>query len=191
MEFLKTMLVNKIGIRADLTSEFLNIVIKQKILKNEFLISEGETCKNIAFVEEGVFRSFVSGNEMEFNNDFYLPNTIATALTSFLTNTKTNCNIQALTETTIYSLSKAQLNKLIIENDEWIKLSKYISDNYFIRKCKRETSFLKDNASERLKVTLELYPNIEQLVSQYHIASYLGIKPQSLSRLKSSHRLIK
>jgi CRP-like cAMP-binding protein len=190
MDFLTTILNEKIGIDINVIPDFLNIVTQKKFAKNEFLIQQGQKCNFIAFVKEGVFRSYViSGNEMqEFNNDFYMPHTITIALTSFLTDEKTNCNIQALTETEIYFITKSQLAFLINQNKEWVKLTKYIAENYFIRKCKRETSFLKDNALERFKVTLNLYPNIEQFVSQYHIASYLGIKPQSLSRIKSSHR---
>lgn len=188
MEFLKKILTEKIGIDNNLIQNLLNVILEKKIKKNEFLIEDGKVCNFLAFVENGVFRSFIVTENAEFNNDFYLPNSIATALTSFLTNEKTNCNIQAMNDSTVYILHKDQLEKLIDSDKQWIKLAKYISDNYFIRKCKRETSFLKDDASERLRKTLELYPNIEQLVPQYQIASYLGIKAQSLSRIKSSHR---
>ena len=64
-------------------------------------------------------------------------------------------------------------------------LMKYIADTLFIKKCRKETSLLMDDALERYKLLLRTYPHIEQHVSQYHIASYLGIKPESLSRLKS------
>ncbi|MCA6066411.1 Crp/Fnr family transcriptional regulator [Chryseobacterium sp. RG1] len=188
MEFIKSILADTVGIKESSIQSLLELVTERKISKNEFLIQEGQTCNFVGFVKEGVLRSFVYSKVEEHNNDFYFPNTIACALTSFLTSEKTNCNIQALSDSTIFCLSRQQLDSIMSQNMEWLKLSKYISDTYFIRKCKRETTFLKDQALERFKLTLELFPNIEQLVSQYHIASYLGIKPQSLSRLKSSHR---
>jgi CRP-like cAMP-binding protein len=188
MEFIKTIVANSIGINEIFIHRLLEFVTERNIPKNEFLIQEGQTCNFIGFVKEGVFRSFVHSADEEHNNDFYFSNTIVCALTSFLTNEKTNCNIQAISDSTIFCISKQQLEQIIEENNEWLKLLKYVSDTYFIRKCKRETTFLKDQALERFKLTLEIYPNIEQYVSQYHIASYLGIKPQSLSRLKSSHR---
>lgn len=52
-------------------------------------------------------------------------------------------------------------------------------------KCRKESSLLMDSALDRYKLLLRTFPHIEQHVSQYHIASYLGIKPESLSRLKS------
>ena len=57
-----------------------------------------------------------------------------------------------------------------------INWGKYIADTLFIKKCRKETSLLMDNALDRYKLLLQTYPNIEQHVSQYHIASYLGIK---------------
>ena len=74
---------------------------------------------------------------------------------------------------------------MLQESNEWYKLGKYIADTLFIRKCRKESSLLMDSALDRYKLLLRTCPHIEQHVSQYHIASYLGIKPESLSRLKS------
>ena len=82
-------------------------------------------------------------------------------------------------------MSKSDYDQLLQESNEWYKLGKYIADTLFIKKCRKETSLLMDNALGRYKLLLQTYPNIEQDVSQYHIASYLGIKPESLNRLKS------
>ena len=121
---------------------------------------------------------------MEMNNDFYFENDFVSAYTSFLTHKPTNCNIQALSDCTILTISNKEIEELIASDPLFLKLSKYISDHYFIRKCRRETSFLKYSAAERLAGLSKTYPGIEQKISQYHIASYLGIKPESLSRIK-------
>ena len=130
-------------------------------------------------------RSFISkGESDEWNNDFYFENDFVSAYTSFLTSSPTNCNIQALTNVHVVYITAEQYQELLSRDKEWFKLGKYIAETFFIRKCKRETSFLKNSAAERLENLLQLYPGIEQRVSQYHIASYLGIKPESLSRIK-------
>ena len=82
-------------------------------------------------------------------------------------------------------LKKDDYDNLLKTSDEWYKLAKHISDDYFLRKCKRQTSLLMDTAKDRYDLLLTTYPGIEQWVPQYHIASYLGIKPESLSRIKS------
>ena len=145
---------------------------------------EGSVCNFIGVVTSGILRSYIRNNDEEFNNDFYPENSFVSAYTSYLTQMPTNCNIQALTDVELNYLTYDQFNKLIAGDSDFLKLGKYISDNYFIRKCKRETSFLKNTASERLENLYTIYPGIEQQVSQYHIASYLGIKPESLSRIK-------
>ena len=74
---------------------------------------------------------------------------------------------------------------LLNESKAWFKVAKYISDTLFVKKCQKDISFLMNTAYERYKLLLQTYPNVEQLVPQYQIASYIGIEPESLSRLKS------
>ena len=155
--------------------------------KKQYLIHEGSTCNFIAFVLAGTMRSFVTTKDDQFNNDFYFEGDFATAYTSYLTQQPTNCNIEALTDVRLGLIDRETLTGLINEDPSWLKMTAFISDSYFIRKCKRETSFLKDSAAGRLDQLLSLYPGIQQKVSQYHIASYLGIKPESLSRLKHTN----
>ncbi|MEO7044637.1 MAG: Crp/Fnr family transcriptional regulator, partial [Ferruginibacter sp.] len=118
-------------------------------------------------VTSGTLRSYVRNKEEECNNDFYLENSFVSAYTSYLTQMPTNCNIEALTDVEINYITYNQFNKLIALDSDFLKLGKYISDNFFIRKCKRETSFLKNTASERYENLSAIYPGIEQQVSQY------------------------
>lgn len=178
MEFLKDIFIDKLGL------EIYHLERFSDLIKKEHLIREGAICDFIGFVISGKLRSYVQNDNAEFNNDFYLQNNVVTAYTSYLTQNPTNCNIEALADTKIALITFKQFNSLIDEDARFLKLAKYISDIFFIRKCKRETSFLKNSAAERLEILYKTYPGIEQQISQYHIASYLGIKPESLSRIK-------
>ncbi|WP_343695418.1 Crp/Fnr family transcriptional regulator [Flavobacterium sp.] len=184
MESLRIIFTETLGLSSDHYEEFLKQLHFKTLKKKEHLIQEGSVCDFIAIVISGTMRSYVQNNDGEFNNDFYLENSFASAYTSFLTQMPTNCNIEALTDVELYYITHQQFHFLIEKDTNYLKLAKYISDNYFIRKCKRETSFLKNSAAERLEMIRKLYPEIEQKVPQYHIASYLGIKPESLSRIK-------
>ena len=184
MESLRALFLEKLGLDASHFDMFLAQLKQKNLTKKQYLVQEGSVCNFIGFVSSGTLRSFVKNNEGEFNNDFYFDDDFVSAYTSFLTQQPTNCNIEALTDSTIHYISYGKLNELIAHDNAFLKLSKYISDTYFIRKCKRETSFLKNSAAERLEGLSSLYPGIEQRVSQYHIASYLGVKPESLSRIK-------
>ncbi|MDP9076942.1 MAG: Crp/Fnr family transcriptional regulator [Bacteroidota bacterium] len=184
IESLKVLFTEKLGLTQGHFETFCAELKAKSLKKKEHLIQEGSVCNFIGFVSSGTFRSYVRNNDGEFNNDFYFDNDFVSAYTSFLMQTPTNCNIEALTDCSIHYISYEKLNRLIEQDGAFLKLSKHISDTYFIRKCKRETSFLKHSAAERLEGLSSLYPGIEQRVSQYHIASYLGVKPESLSRIK-------
>ncbi|MEO5890035.1 MAG: Crp/Fnr family transcriptional regulator [Ferruginibacter sp.] len=182
---LKRVLTEVVGLDDLYVAEFRQIMFRKQLSKKEFLITEGKTCNFIGIVVSGMMRSFISkGESDECNNDFYFENDFVSAYTSFLTSRPTNCNIQALTNVTVVYITADQYQELLSRDNGWFKLGKYIAETFFIRKCKRETSFLKNAAAERLESLLLLYPGIEQRISQYHIASYLGIKPESLSRIK-------
>ena len=184
MEALISLFIKNLGLSMDHFQAFYAELKVKNLKKKEHLIREGSVCNFIGFVSSGVFRSYIRNNDEEFNNDFYFEHDFVSAYTSFLTQAPTNCNIEALTDCTIHYISLEKLNKLIAQDNAFLKLGKHVSDTYFIRKCKRETSFLKHSAAERLEALSSLYPGIEQQVSQYHIASYLGVKPESLSRIK-------
>lgn len=153
--------------------------------KKEFLLKEGNICSFIGFVESGIIRSFLKNDEKDFNNDFYFPNSFATAYRSFLTQTPAFSSLQALTDTTIRYITFTQIQELQKNSDSWLKFGKHIAENFFINKCKRETSLLKNSAKERYDILLKTHPEIEQFIPQYQIASYLKIEPESLSRIKA------
>lgn len=178
-------LFSNLGLESHHLETFISQLVTKTVQKKEHLIREGAVCDFIGFVDKGTFRSYILNKEEELNNDFYFDGSIVSAYTSFLTTMPTNNNIEALTDSVVHLITAEKLNKLIANDGAFIKLTKHISDTYFIRKCKRETSFLKHTAAERLQNLSALYPGIEQRVSQYHIASYLGVKPESLSRIKS------
>ena len=185
MKKLQQLLTGTIGLTGQQFNRFSDELKCRSLKKKEHLIREGSTCDFIGIVTGGTLRSYVQNEEHEFNNDFYFADHFISAYTSFLTRSPTNCNIEALTDSQILYLTRDQLDRLIANDPGFLHLAKYISDLFFIRKCKRETSFLKNNAGERFRILCDNFPGIEQQVSQYHIASYLGIKPESLSRLKS------
>ncbi|WP_339916789.1 Crp/Fnr family transcriptional regulator [Yeosuana marina] len=184
MKSFKNILTKQIGLEEELYVSLEKVLKRLKLKKKEFLIKEGETCSFIGFQETGVLRSYILKDGNEFNIDFYLPDCIVSSYTSFLTQTPSVGYIQALSESEIYIINLSDYTRLLKENSEYYKLGNYISDSLFIRKCKREASLLMDSANDRYTFLLTLFPQIEQLVPQYHIASYLGIKPESLSRIK-------
>ena len=165
---LENFLINEVGLSSDLYGRLIETCDRVFLKRKDYLLHQGQICRFIGFVESGVLRSYIEKEGDDYISDFYFEGSFITSYRSFLTKEASVGSIQALEA-----------------SNEWYKLGKYIADTLFIKKCRKETSLLMDNALDRYKLLLQTYPNIEQHVSQYHIASYLGIKPESLSRLKS------
>lgn len=189
-EVLNDIFINKIGLNENHYKEFLHIGHTKTLAKKDILVKAGSVCTSIAFINSGVMRSFVSGNGEEHNTDFYFDNHFVSAYSSVITQLPSEHSIQALTETSLIWITLEEYRKLVTTDLEWLKFGKYLAEFFLVRKCKREISFLKQTAWERMEDMLLSYPGIEQMVSQYHIASYLGIKPESLSRIKLTELIL-
>jgi len=184
MNAVSQIVVKNLGLSTEMYDRFIELSCTKQLKKKEFFVQQGKVCHYLGVIGSGVLRSYIEKSGEEHIKDFYFSGSIVVALGSFLTGEQCIGNIQALEETHLITLSRTSYFQLLNESNEWYKFGKYISDSLLIKKCQRESSFLMENAHERYKLLLKTYPNIEQLVSQHHIASYLGIKPQSLSRIK-------
>lgn len=181
---------NYINLITDVSEEAWNDVISKskylEINKNDFFIQTGMIPDKIAFILSGLFRVFYiteDGNEKTLV--FREEGKILSAFSAYVENQFSWYSIQAL-ENSILSYISFNDYKEIIENYQcWqIIKSKYL-ETLFIEKEKRESELLSDDAYTRYKKFKLKYPNLENRVKQYHIASYLGITPVALSRIKN------
>lgn len=166
-------------------SYFFDRLECKTLLKGQHVIQEGNTCDFIVFIDRGILRTYLNVEDKEINTEFFIENSFAGAFTSFLLQTPTSLNIQTLEDASLIFISRSVLNEVYARDASWLGLGKYIFEVEFIKKCKRESSLLQQNAKERYLTLLEEYPGIEDRVPQFHIASYLGIQPESLSRIRS------
>ena len=188
MNVVKKILVENLKLSNELFDRFMELSSTKYLKKKDFFTQAGKVCHHLGIIESGVLRSFIEKGPEEFTKDFYFPGSLAVSYGSFLTGEPCIGNIQALEETYLITLSRTAYFQLLEESVEWYKFVNYISFGFLVKKCPRESSFLTDDAYGRYKLLIKTYPRIEQLVSQHHIASYLGIKPESLSRLKSLNK---
>lgn len=176
------------GIIGDHIAEIDHFVQSLSVLhiaKSGFLVKAGDSCHSIFFINQGAFRTFLYAEDKEVNTEFFFENSFAGAFTSFLLDTNTSLNIQALEPAVVTVIPKPLLEDLYKMNPCWYGLGKYIFEQEFIKKCQRESEFLQLTAKERYLSLLDRYPKIEDRVPGYHIASFLGIHPESLSRIRS------
>ena len=156
------------------------------INKNDFLIKEGNTAKDVSFIISGVCRSFYyssSGEEVTYC--FTFSNSFITAYSSFITNNKTEENIQALTDIELIVIPKAEIIQLENSSTNWLRVMKTIGEQEFIKLEQRIFMLQKETAEVRYKDLSENHPEYLQLIPLNYLASYLGITQRHLSRIRA------
>jgi CRP-like cAMP-binding protein len=183
-KFLK--FINKINSIDDDTFEELQKCFKpQQLRKNEFFIRDGEYAKQIGFLKEGVVRAFFLNKEgKEYNKQFFVGPSIIGAYTSLLTKQPNRIAQQALTDCEILIADFKEIEKLYDRFHSLERLGRKIAEFYFLEKEQKEIEMALLDADKRYLIMREKFPTIESLVPQYHIASYLGISPTQLSRIR-------
>ncbi|WP_282628093.1 Crp/Fnr family transcriptional regulator [Empedobacter sedimenti] len=167
---------------------FINHGQSLKLSKGDYLVQENQICKNLYFIHEGAVSIFILKDGNEYVKDFSLNNKFITSYTSFQTESPSYLYLRAEKDCYLTTWNKTFLDNLINNNKSWMMFAKNIADYLFIRKEKREISLLLDNAETRYLNFLKEFPQAFQEFPQYFIASYLGIKPQSLSRIRKELR---
>lgn len=157
----------------------------KRIKKGDFFIKEGYTCKEIAFVISGIFRSFYySSLEEEVTYCFTFSNSFISAYSSFLSQTKTAENIQALTDAELLIIPKEEILKLERSNINWLKFFKCIAEQEYIKMEQRIFILQKESAEKRYQDLLVNHPEYLQLIPLNYLSSYLGITQRHFSRIR-------
>jgi CRP-like cAMP-binding protein len=155
------------------------------IQKGEYLLREGSVCNTLIYIIKGVTRHFVLGsNGKELTKNFTQEgNFVLGSISSFLTKEKAIIQLQALTYLEYYELDKIYFTKLM-KNPDFIVFWDKILCNYIIKKEKKEIAMIQSDASSRYLGFLNDFPNLINRIPHYYIASYLGINPETLSRIR-------
>lgn len=167
--------------------DFLGKVRSKSIKKGEFFIRQGSVCQEVAFVQAGALRSFYySSTSEEVTYCFTFTHAFLSAYSSFLSQTETMENIQALTDVELLTVSREEILALEQSSTNWLRLFKLIAEQEYIQMEKRIFLLQKETAEKRYQDLLATQPELLQLVPLSHIASYLGITQRHLSRLRKS-----
>ena len=164
---------------------FESKVTYKKLEKGSFFIKEGKISNQVAFVISGLFRSFYySSSEEEVTYCFTFSNSFVSAYSSFLSQTKTAENIQALTDIELFVISRDEILKLEESSVNWLQFFKLIAEQEYIKMEKRIFMLQKESAEKRYLDLLANDPEYLQLIPLNYLSSYLGITQRHLSRIR-------
>lgn len=158
---------------------------KITLAKNDFLLTEGKSCRHLYFLEKGVLRGFYNLEEKEITHWFGFENDFVTSFHSFITGEASVENIQLLEGSILWRIAKEKLTDLFDRYHEIERLVRIINEKYYIRLEERYVNAQFKTAAERYENLLLQSPHIIERVSLGHIASYLGISQETLSRIRS------
>jgi CRP-like cAMP-binding protein len=172
--------------------QFLTAVIKPRSLKvGEFLIREGDVCKQESFIVRGCLKAYYEDDEGgEHVLDFLVEEWWADDLYSFLTQTPAKSSIKALEATDVLQIGKNDLEQLYLRIPAFERFFRLLFQRAYIAQRDQINLMLSASAEERLSEFLRRKPHALQRFAQKDIASYLGVTPQFFSTLKKSRRLI-
>lgn len=156
----------------------------RRYAKGEHFLLAGDVCREAAFVERGVFRFYINLKGEEATYYFSAENEFICDYPSFLPQTPSGINIQALEAAEIYAISHHDLQDFYRKVHFGERFGRLVAEEIFVDSIKQLYSFYQDKPEKRYQNFVNRFPHLANRLPQYHIASYVGIKPQSLSRIR-------
>jgi CRP-like cAMP-binding protein len=175
----------KVPLTAEEEADIKKYLSPKKLRKKQYLLQEGDVCKNIAFVEKGALRAYsVDDTGSDHIIQFALEGWTISDLYSFLTGEQATYNIDALEDSELVLISKSAHEQLLKEVPKYETYTRLQITGAYIAMQKRITSIISLPLEERYNNLTSMYPNIVQRVPQHMIAAFMGLTPETLSRVR-------
>ena len=185
MELLKIYLKQSFNFSTEEVEKITSFFQKIELKKGEFFLKEGQYCRKVAYIEKGaiLYYELIDGDEKVC--DFAFENDWITQYKSMLNSIPSKLNIRSLEPTTLCQISLDQMTALMDIMPKANLLRSSLAEQYFTESAERASNLANLKAEERYRKMVQQKPELLQRVPQYYVASYLGIKPQSLSRIRT------
>lgn len=165
--------------------EFFSSKLQEvKLKKNTPLLKIGEIENYVSFIAKGIVRLYIPKVEFDLTFGFVFDNEFITGYDSLLTQSPSKYQVETLTETILWRISKKDLQEVYEKTDSGNIIGRKMAEKMFLIKSKRELSLLSKTAEERYIDLFSDRPILLQQISLKHIASYIGVTPQALSRIR-------
>ena len=168
-----------------LQDHLFSILVEQNIPKKQYLLKAGQFCNHISFITKGLVRCFYTKDVQEVSSWFMKEGDIIVSVESFFYQKKSNESIQALEDCEIYSISFDQLEQIYRTFPEFNFVARVLLQKYYTLSEQRLYSLRMQRSQERYNYLLEHHSELILRVPSKHLASYLGITEETLSRIRS------
>lgn len=152
--------------------------------KGDFFLQEGQVCKYMGLIESGLMRHYINQDGRERTFSFVNERRFLCNYESFKAQSPSSRIIQALEDTTVHVATFENFEYLYDHTQSGDRIGRLVLGMVLIKLEKELTSFYTDTPEQRYQKFIEEYPDLQQRISQYHIASFVGVKPPSLSRIR-------
>jgi CRP-like cAMP-binding protein len=166
-------------------TELICSLFKRKSYKKgDFFLAEGQVCKYAGFVVSGLFRYYINHDGEDKTYSFSQENHYVCNYESFLPQKPSSKIIQAVEDSDVFIISHQDLQSLYANVREGERFGRIVIEAVFVQLIADINSFYTESPELRYKNFLKNHADLQQRISQYHIASFVGVKPQSLSRIR-------
>lgn len=165
------------------------LVTRRELQAGEHWLRAGQVPRHLAYVRSGLLRMFYTRSDgREFNKAFLRGGGWAAAVDALALGQPSSVAIQALAPTSLLALPYAEFEGLCDADPYFSRVGRKLLERVLIAKLRREASLLLDSAEERYRRFLLEFADVEGALPDYQIASYLGVTPVALSRIKKRMR---
>lgn len=185
-EILFTKVAEKVSLTEEEKEITKTLFVPKKLRKKQYLLQQDDVCKNLAFVEKGLLKSYnVDEAGVEHILQFALEGYWITDMYSFLSQEPSGYNIDAVEDAELLLISHKSMEELYERVPKFERYFRILGQNNILSLHRRLTGTLTYNAEERYLQLIEYFPDVISRVPQHMIASYLGITRETLSRTRS------
>ncbi|MEM6265814.1 MAG: Crp/Fnr family transcriptional regulator [Bacteroidota bacterium] len=187
-EQLKTYFSHITPISEEVWEEFASKLRVVHKTSGEIILHEGEVCNFVSFINKGLIRVYEIVEGIEVNRSFFMEGFFATEYQSFVNRCPSVEYLEVVQDAELVMIDYDHLQDMYQKHKSFERLGRLISESLYVRLRKKLERFQVKTPEERYLLMTRENPDYLDKIPHYHIASYLGIKPQSLSRIRSRLR---
>jgi len=167
-------------------AEIHKVFFAEQLPKGHKLHEEGEVCNQLFYIESGLSRTFYFNEEgKDITYRFNGENTFTSLIESYYDHKPSFYTIELLEDAVVYTAAFPEFEKLLEKHPELMKVYNHVLRNFVLQSNERIVALQFHNAQERYQMFVDKNPHLLQRESLGHIASYLGITQETLSRIRS------